>query len=237
MARSQLCYWITDLGLFRIRNVSVSGLHASQEAEFRALLQGLQGQGLLLLNLDDLEARLSHFPWAEEVVITRKLPSSLQVNVVERRPVTILKADCRWAVDANGVLLPLERWQGSVDFPLLDCGLNTEPKTGAVLSNFRALKVLPILAALQIRLPDLWYSISEVTWDQNEQLILYMNYRPMKVLFGRHPDWRKMLNLYSFLAYAEYHSILDDITAIDLRFDDNVVVLYDSTKTEQEVDS
>ncbi|MEM9554096.1 MAG: FtsQ-type POTRA domain-containing protein [Acidobacteriota bacterium] len=87
----------------------------------RAALAPFEGVNLWRLDLEAADAALRRHPWVDSVALTKKLPSTLVVQVVERREVALWRgSEGIVYIDADG--RPIAPWQardGGVDLPIL----------------------------------------------------------------------------------------------------------------------
>ena len=74
---------------------------------------------LLLLNIENLQKRLTTHPWIEEIYIRKIFPSTIRIETKERIPIALLEKDGYFLIDKEGILLqeisPSER----PDLPML----------------------------------------------------------------------------------------------------------------------
>lgn len=88
--------------------------------ERRSLIEALDvevGQPILGVEIDTVRARIAALPWIREVTVERRLPDTLLVRVIERRPLAIWQNEGSIAVvDVDGNVIDGARPQ---DFPEL----------------------------------------------------------------------------------------------------------------------
>jgi cell division protein FtsQ len=73
-----------------------------------------------LVDLDDTRARLLRLGWVQDARVSRRLPDTLVVDIVERRPVAIWQNEQRlFLIDASGVVLERIRLEAMPDLPLV----------------------------------------------------------------------------------------------------------------------
>lgn len=209
---------------FRLEEISIScGEHLNQ-SELQALLPEIIGVNLLVIDLGVVENALLLHPWVKEARARRRLPDRLVITVYEKEPVALVAGESLWALDRTGKLLPLDAWQGALSLPLVRLTSQDNLKAGGVINDKRLLDLGMRLQALRRRLPDVWQMISEVTWDEQGQVILYASCSRTRILLGTEPSWQQVLNFYSFLVYQGCNSGMDDIAFVDLRFRGQVIV-------------
>ncbi|MEX6724093.1 cell division protein FtsQ/DivIB [Parapedomonas caeni] len=96
---------VAGLG-FEVKHVKISGVeNAPKLAIYSAVFDG-RSNSMLLVDIDDVRARLMANPWIAEASVARRLPDTLDVVVRERKPVAVWQRQGRLAViDAEGRVL------------------------------------------------------------------------------------------------------------------------------------
>ena len=137
------------LAFFRVRKVEVLGLRYTPPGEILDRLQ-VDTTRSVWEPLEPLVARVAAHPQVAGVVVTRKLPGTLVVDVTERRPVALVPAGATLrAVDERGVVLPLDPSRTPVDAPV-------------VTTPLRETAVYHLLGAMQREAPRLYARISSI---------------------------------------------------------------------------
>jgi cell division protein FtsQ len=96
----------TGSELFAIQEVNVTGADELAPREVERLSGVQAGQNILRLSTDEVAARIAASPWVAGVRVSRSLPSTVKIELVERRPVGWLADPVgRVAVAADGVVL------------------------------------------------------------------------------------------------------------------------------------
>lgn len=94
---------VADAGL-RVRKVYVTGRERSGQAEIVAALRLRQGDPILGFDPDAARARLLALPWVKAATVTRLLPATVDVEIVERDPLALWRtAKGRTLIDRDGV--------------------------------------------------------------------------------------------------------------------------------------
>ncbi|MEM8827165.1 MAG: FtsQ-type POTRA domain-containing protein [Pseudomonadota bacterium] len=105
---------------FEVRDVDVSGTrHMARLPVYTAALDGAS-DSMLLVDLDDVKARLELLPWVAEASVGRVLPDRLTIDIVERRPIAIWQNEGRHRlIDAEGRILQTEDLARFAALPLV----------------------------------------------------------------------------------------------------------------------
>ncbi len=73
----------------RVQNIVIEGRANTPEPLLRAAIGVTTGQPILGFSVADARARIETLSWVEHATVERKLPSTITVNLVERRPFAI----------------------------------------------------------------------------------------------------------------------------------------------------
>jgi len=93
------------LGL-RVDHVVVEGRNRTPEAMLRAALGIRPGEPILAYSLDEARTRLESIKWVEHATVERRLPATIVVRLVERRPFAVWQMDGRFTlVDRDGAVV------------------------------------------------------------------------------------------------------------------------------------
>jgi cell division protein FtsQ len=139
---------LARLSFFRVRQVEVEGLRYAPAAEIAARL-GVDTTRSVWADLGPLRARVAGHPMVARAELSRHLPGTLVVRIVEKVPVALAPArgGALAVYDAAGAALPIEpHAQGGLDVPLLAA---------------RDTTLLRLLGALRADAPRLFARVSE----------------------------------------------------------------------------
>jgi cell division protein FtsQ len=93
---------VIDSPRFALQRILIAPTTRITEAEIRALVDVAEGDRLLALDTDAIANALAQHPWALQVRVRRQLPSSLSIDVVERRAAAVVALGGLYLVDEAG---------------------------------------------------------------------------------------------------------------------------------------
>jgi cell division protein FtsQ len=93
------------LRLLRIESIQVSGTRTLTSAEVLAAAGLRTGESLVGLDLATARGKLLAHPRVREASVRRRLPGTIVVEIAERVPCVIVRADRDYLVDAEGAVL------------------------------------------------------------------------------------------------------------------------------------
>jgi cell division protein FtsQ len=136
------------MAFFHVRRVEILGAHYLAPRDILTRLH-VDTTASVWDPTAPLAARVGSHPAIQRVVIHRKLPGTLVIEVTERIPVALVPAKDGFRVyDARGTALPIDPAQVTVDAPVL---------------AQRDTSLLRLLGAMRERMPALYARVSTVT--------------------------------------------------------------------------
>ncbi|MDQ3953701.1 MAG: FtsQ-type POTRA domain-containing protein [Actinomycetota bacterium] len=133
--------------LLRVRDVKLTGAEHTTAAEVAAAADLGSEDNLLLLSSDEVVAAAKRLPWVADAEVQRRLPGTVKVKVVERRPALVVSLGlARWTIDARGHVLATGTSEpglpvvGGVEIDRIKPGVKLhEPVMREVLAAWRSL--------------------------------------------------------------------------------------------------
>ena len=125
--------------VFLVQRIVLHGNSRLAAREVLALVNGLEGQPILTVKLDTWRARLLRSPWVADARLRRSLPGTIEISLVERRPLATARAGAQlYLVDQAGTVIDKYGPQyADIDLPIID-GL-MEPGADRVVSSHAGL--------------------------------------------------------------------------------------------------
>jgi cell division protein FtsQ len=105
---------------FTMRRVEIRGAHRVSRLDIYNVAFDQTSMAMPLVDLAETRARLLEFGWIREARVHRRLPDTLVIDVVERRPAAIWQNGGQLnLIDDEGVLLEPVRIEAMPDLPLV----------------------------------------------------------------------------------------------------------------------
>ncbi len=102
LAGTQLAYAAADAG-YEVERVEVRGVERMNELKVYERVLGQQDRAMPLVDLHALRASLMELSWVEDARVSRQLPDTIVVDIVEREPHAVLKRPDRLVlIDPSG---------------------------------------------------------------------------------------------------------------------------------------
>ncbi|WOE76156.1 cell division protein FtsQ/DivIB [Alterisphingorhabdus coralli] len=154
-AGTQLAEIAGDAG-FEVKHVEVRGLENVNELKVYEIVLAEKDRAMPLVDLDRLRNELMQFGWIGDARVSRQLPDTLIVDIVEREPHAVWNDGKQLAIiDDEGRLLEVIKDAREVDLPLIS-GKNANTKAAA-------------LDALMDQAPALEPMVTEAKWVGNRR--------------------------------------------------------------------
>ncbi len=170
--------------VFAVSHVSIVGNHRLSTGEVLALLDGLAGQNILLVRLEQLRARVCGCPWVRDAVVRRVLPSTIEITVTERQPIAIGRiGEDLFLVDERGTVIDeYGPRYADLDLPILD-GLAAGAGEDPAVNERRAQLATRLLGAVRSR-PDLAKRISQLDVSDPRNAVVIVDQDATRLRLG-----------------------------------------------------
>ena len=208
----------TSIGLFNNIEVQIKGNQFVKDSQIQDRLYPHITQSLLSLRLNEIQEDVNNIDFIETVQVSRVLPHTLLIQVVERNPILLLSLnDVTFFMDIKGVILPANR--SSISFfpvPIITISNDSdfaEGKTSEIGELFRF---------ILNDYPTFYDNLSEVLISADK----WTFFRDSKTRIYATPEnlYTQLSILKNFEQTVYPNKRLGDYSYIDLRVDEQVVV-------------
>lgn len=212
-----------------VQRVVVEGARIMSAKELVALAN-IQPQALMYqTDLFAVRQRLYSQPLIKSAIVSRQLPNELYISIVERDPIAALSGSQLYCIDAEGMVLPHRVSTTTFDLPLVDGVAGAESvRVGTAMNQSDVFEAIDILQIAQRT--DLYHVISEVNMNKGGEVVLYSTEGGIPITLGRGDFGKKLVLFQSFLMGYGKPNMLQQLRAVDLRYDGQVVAKWDRQK-------
>lgn len=133
---------------FEVKRVEVTGIDRMERLTVYAIALDQHSMAMPLVDLERVRSQLMQYGWIEDARVSRRLPDTLVVDIVERKPAAIWQHNQTLSlIDAKGVVLEPVDINAMPDLPLL-IGRNANRESVALTNLIeRAPALKPMLAS------------------------------------------------------------------------------------------
>lgn len=223
--------WRTSL---RVERIEIDGAHILPH---HLLLTAVKVPTQSLLDTVDLyhiQKRLEEQPFIRSVRVNRSYPDAIHIEITEREPIACIGIPGLHYLDTAAVLLPAIETAVPLDLPFISGipGLK-DAKTGKVLRNEEVRAAIDLLqTAIEVD-SSLYYFISEVNMENGGDIELITTDPTVSIIVGRENILKKLLVFQTFWGQFVKSEDVQKVKHFDLRFDDRVVVKWNSDNNNQ----
>ena len=213
---------VASSGVLEVRSVAISGNRRLSNGELLAFVDGLRGRNILAVSLDEWRGRVLECPWLADATLRRALPSTIEIIVVERRPIAIARTgeELYLVDDQGGIIDEFGPRYADLDLPILD-GLGSG--SGAADGDDRRRAALAAQLLDEVRgHPELAGRISQIDVSDPHNAVVIVDQDTARVRLG---EERFVERLQSYLEMAGALRVqVPAIDYVDLRFGERWVV-------------
>lgn len=213
-----LSFIVMSLPIFNIEYVEINGIDNIKEESVMSKIFYKDDVNIFALNKKKLEKELKNIPYVKEVVVSKKLPNKLVIDIVERRTIGYITYgdEIYVYIDGDGIVLEMQNYTDEQK-PFFS-GLYINEVTKGKKLDVENERVFDIAVTLANAFDKFDFANREISirLDDEDDIIFYID--NIKVLFG------DVQNIHKKMAWLE--SILEnaldkkDSGVLDLRFPD-----------------
>jgi cell division septal protein FtsQ len=93
---------VTQASVFRLADMTVGGNRVLSEGEVVEAAGVTMGESILAMDLEGIRSRLLTHPLVRSAAVARRLPSGVIIDIEERTPAALVRADGEQVVDRDG---------------------------------------------------------------------------------------------------------------------------------------
>ena len=128
---------------FQVQRVEVTGMERVDQLKVYQLVLAEKDRAMPLVDIEKVRTDLLQYGWIKDARVSRRLPDTLAVEIIERKPTAIWQRDGKYSlIDADGIVLANVRPGEGGDLPTLN-GNDANRQTialSALLDQASALK-------------------------------------------------------------------------------------------------
>jgi len=199
--------------VLQIRQIGVKGNIKITTEEIQGRLGSFMGENLLLIDENEVQAKMSSDKRINQIEIKRKWPSTLLIQLTEKKPVLLLDYSQMWGLSPEGEILPVDSLE-SQSLPVIR-GIrfrNCKPYTCPLIPELE--QVLGLYQAIQSKNEQILGLVAEIEFNDNNDIELVLLPQNTSVLLGRQNYEQKIARLIEMLGTEENLASI-----IDLRFE------------------
>jgi cell division protein FtsQ len=106
---------------FQVQRVEVTGMERVDQLKVYQLVLAEKDRAMPLVDIEKIRADLLQYGWIKDARVARRLPDTLAVEIIERKPAALWQRDGKYSlIDANGIVLANVRAGEGGDLPTLN---------------------------------------------------------------------------------------------------------------------
>lgn len=222
--------WKRDM---RVHDITVAGNSIITEKEILSLASIGSDQRLYSVDLQAAQRQVMQNAFIKSATVNREAPNRIAITVQERVPITAVVLEKMEYIDADGIVLPPLRSENLFDLPVLTGEFRSnEFVYGKQVKREDVKEALQILVTAQQVSDDLYRRISEIHIEQSREIVLYTAEYGVPVVIGSGDVGVKLVKFDGFWREIVSHHGAHELSYIDLRFEDQVVVRWNHDAAE-----
>jgi cell division protein FtsQ len=106
---------------FQVARVEVTGMERVDQLKVYELVLAEKDRAMPLVDIDKVRADLLEYGWIKDARVSRRLPDTLAVEIIERKPTAVWQRDGKFSlIDADGIVLQNVKAGEAGELPVLN---------------------------------------------------------------------------------------------------------------------
>ena len=216
--------WLRKYDLFVINRVKVIGNKLLTKEEIIELAAIDFSQEVFKIDVDAIKKRLLTDPLIKEAAVSRYLPSAIKIQVKEMDLIANITCSELSTLDSDGNIVNTKKILAFYDLPVITGTKFNTDSLGNRVASQQMYKMIEILKFLRLTNFELYHEISEINYNKNYGILLYLRKKTIPIIFGFDNYLRKINYLSAVYEVLKKKSELSSLKVIDVRFNGQVVV-------------
>ena len=165
-------------------------------------------------------------PYIEAARLSYRYPDKIIIEISERAPFAIVNNSPMIMLDKNCFVLPNIENINKYSIPILS-RYNTDPELYPIGKQALSVKIKDTISWLKVlneMYPDLYHNISEITLENDDEIILILAEYPTKIMLGNENTLYKIELLKRFEETLKNKKEITDYAYLDMRYNNQVIV-------------
>src|SRR5438270_4549710 len=225
---------------YKLTNIEVQTDGTVQREQILSVAELREGENIFRVNLGRVHDRLQELPQVDEVEVTRKLPSEVDVRIVERKPIGWITSekqiadpfasDAAFLVDARGVLMKEKKLLPEyLGLPLILGCVSESLEAGKIVESPEARAALELLRLSTRSFMQTRFQIREIDGSKGYCLVV-TDKNHSRVTFGFDNLDTQLQRLEQFLIYSD--DAHRELATVNLLVQRNIPVTFQKPATE-----
>ena len=215
--------YILEPTTFRVKHVLFDGTNVLSDQQVLEAAQITDADTIRSVKPDEVRTRIMALPYVKECSVSRSLPATVIIRIVERIPVAAVMVNNHvYEIDRDGMVLrevpPLAPPNGPLVTSLPELGALAP---GQLVKNPALEKALQLWDAFAAGPLAKELTLSEISAEAESMLYMYFNELPYETRWGR-SDFPTQVRRFEML-WREKGGKLPCLEYVDMRFDNDIV--------------
>lgn len=205
-----------------LEDIKITGIQYLDEDEIRTYSQEELDKPLYDISIEEISKNYLENKYIRAVSVSRHIPSTLLIDIQERKPVLFLLDKSLYMVDDTGIMLKKPPTMPAKGLPVAT-GITVNDLLQNRQPLYRALNILNVIRNIDKTLLEF---VSEVNLQKDDWPVLFLIKGGAKIYLGNSDHYKRVYLWSELFHQTDILNHLDLVKKIDLTFSDRVVIEY-----------
>jgi len=226
LAGSSLYRYVVKMPEIQLTEVVIKGTDRADPEDIEGIVWACSPECILLTDLEKIKESVETLPWVSEVIVKRRLPDTLVVEVSERQPTAVAGVDDKlYIVDSTGIILdPFSGQHELLKKPIVRGLKHQSRENTGQFNGIRMKTYMEVLSDFQSGTSDYSETISEIDVTDPGHISIIPKEDPIVIYLGEKSFQERYE---SFLSrkqlYYQIKKQYGTLQYIDISFDKQII--------------
>ena len=219
-------WWTNINNNLVLKEISISNTNIINEKEYYDLVDKFIGNSLDEININNISEILEEHSYVKASRVSKWYPSTVKIEIIERKPLAILNIKPMVFLDGDGFVLPNKKTKTNVNLPILN-SFNSDSALypyGEKVLSMNVEDCIYWLKRIKVEYPSLYKNISEMKMTSDNDVNIILSEYPTNIYLGKNYIWSRIEILKKFET-GLLPKKLSDFSYLDMRYDNQIITM------------
>ena len=217
--------WSNYRRIFDTNKITISGNIILDKESYFEIIGEIKDKQISEVSSKKLSKELENNPFVKAARVSKQYPNSINIDIVERKPIAIINNKKQFLIDHEAVILPNSN--SFIDTTLIPMLSGFNPANdlypeGDMTFSIKVKEAVKILDFIQLNFIEFFNEISELTINKDDEFEVILTEEPTRVILGKDNIQMKIDILKKF-DKALGQRQLTDYRLLDVRYSKQLV--------------
>ena len=217
--------WASLTNFMEVKHIKILNHHFISENDYRLIVEKYVNNESNTIDLELIRNAVESHPFVKGVRVSKQFPQTVQIEIVERNPLAIIRTNTPVLVDGECIILPIVNKEIELYLPSLTKfnSLQSLYTIGEPTKSKNISESVTYIKYIKNTYPELYQNLSEFRLNQHEEFELILEKEPTLVILGKSNIKNRLDILQEFDKILPPSREITNYRYLDFRYENQVI--------------